>query len=170
MRGSTAIRSRHGQSVANDKMSLKYLVGSGDRIGLVVLPFLILGAALNVLYPTVFAVGGPAPTFQVVAWIGLAVGLVFWLWSVVLILTWVPKHGLITTGPFALMKHPLYTSVALLVVPSVGMLLNSWLGIGVGIVMYLASRRYSPEEERALADSFGHEWDAYADTVRMPWL
>ena len=134
------------------------------------LPVLVIGVLLNVLYPAVFSVAGPPYWLRVVSIVGLVVGVAVWAWSVVLILTKVPKHELITTGPFALMKHPLYTSVALLVVPCIGFLLNSWLGIAVGLVMYASSRRYAPLEERALAETFGTTWDEYTAHVRIGWL
>jgi hypothetical protein len=38
------------------------------------------------------------------------------------------------------MKHPLYTAVALLVVPWLGFLLDTWLGAVIGEGLYLASR------------------------------
>jgi Isoprenylcysteine carboxyl methyltransferase (ICMT) family. len=44
-------------------------------------------------------------------------GVTIWIWSVVLILTKVPRGELITSGPYALVKHPIYTGVALLVLP-----------------------------------------------------
>ena len=151
-------------------MNIKALVGAGDRIVKPVLPFLVIGVALNVLYPSVFGVGGPLPALKVAALVALVPGVVGWLWSVVLILTRVPKHELITGGPFALVKHPLYTAVSLLVVPAIGILLNSWLGVVIGLVMYLASRRYAPGEEETLSREFGDEWDRYATGVLAPWL
>jgi hypothetical protein len=36
--------------------------------------------------------------------------------------------------------------------------------------MYLASRRYAPDEERELAGRFGRMWDAYLERVTVPWL
>jgi protein-S-isoprenylcysteine O-methyltransferase Ste14 len=67
-------------------------------------------------------------------------------------------------------KHPLYTSVSLLVLPALGLLLNTWLGIALGLVMYLATRLYAPREEWELADRFGAAWDEYAAGVRFPAL
>jgi protein-S-isoprenylcysteine O-methyltransferase Ste14 len=87
-----------------------------------------------------------------------------------LILTKIPKKELITTGPYALMKHPLYTGVALLVLPWVGFLCDTWLGALVGIVVYIGSRLYSPEEEQMLAKIFGERWEAYCGRVKLPWL
>jgi protein-S-isoprenylcysteine O-methyltransferase Ste14 len=151
-------------------MKLKALVGSGDRIGLLTLPFLVIGLALNVWRPSVFSVGGPSSVVKVVSAAVLAVGLVGWAWSVVLILTRVPRHELITDGPYAVVKHPLYTAVALLVIPWVGLLLNTWLGVLIGIVIYAGSRMFSPDEERALSKTFGPTWDEYSDRVKIRWL
>ena len=97
-------------------------------------------------------------------------GVIVWIWSVVLILAKVPRGQLITSGPFSLVRHPLYTDVALLVLPWVGFLLDSWLGALVGIALYIGSRLYAPDEEEALAGRFGARWDAYVDTVKFPWL
>lgn len=61
-------------------------------------------------------------------------------WLVVLILSRVPRGQLITTGPFTLVKHPLYTGVALLVLPWAGFLLDTWLGAALGSILYVATR------------------------------
>lgn len=151
-------------------MNLKALVGSGDKIGLLVLPVLAIGLALNVLFPTVFRVGGPPPVLRAISILLLIPGVAIWLWSVVLVLTKVPKKELITGGPYALVKHPLYTGVALLVLPWLGFLFDTWLGALVGIVLYVASRLFSPAEEGALAQAFGPAWDAYIAKVKLPWL
>lgn len=151
-------------------MSARALVGSGDRIGLVVLPFLLLGVALNVWRPSLFGVGGPRPALRALSLAVLALGLVNWAWSAALILTWVPRHRLITSGPFAVVKHPLYTGVAFLVLPWAGFLADTWLGALLAGVLYLASRRFAPEEERALSAAFGPAWDDYRARVMAPWL
>ncbi len=151
-------------------MKLKILVGSGRRIGLLTLPFLVIGLILNVLFPSLFKVGGPPTALMVISIVILIPGVTIWIWSVVLILTKVPRHELITTGPYSLVRHPLYTGVALLVLPWIGFLFNSWLGALIGIVVYVGSRIFSPEEEEILGKIFGAAWDEYRNTVQMPWL
>jgi protein-S-isoprenylcysteine O-methyltransferase Ste14 len=146
------------------------LVGSGDRIGVFTLPFIIAGVILNVLYPSVFSVGGPGIALRVASAVALLVGVTVWLWSALLILVRVPRGELITTGPYSLVKHPLYTGVSLLVLPWVGFLVNSWLGAVIGVVMYVASRLFAPAEEAELARAFGGAWDRYRASVRVPWL
>lgn len=146
-------------------MKLRTLIGSGERITRATLPFLVAGVALNVLFPTAFGVGGPPPALRAISIVVLIVGVVTWLWSAALVLTRVPRGELITTGPFSVVKHPLYTGVSLLVLPATGFLLDTWLGLLLGVVMYAASRRYAPAEEAALADRFGDEWDDYCSRV-----
>jgi protein-S-isoprenylcysteine O-methyltransferase Ste14 len=151
-------------------MNVKALVGRGDKIALVVLPFLIVGVILNVALPRLFDVGGPSELLRVVSIVVLIPGVTIWIWSAVLILTKVPRGELITGGPYALVKHPLYTAVALMVLPWIGFLLNTWLGVLIGAVLFVATRIFAPEEEAALATTFGARWDAYATTVKAPWL
>jgi protein-S-isoprenylcysteine O-methyltransferase Ste14 len=151
-------------------MKLKVLVGSGDKIGLLTLPFLIIGLILNIIFPSFFSVGGPSTVLTVISIIILIPGIVIWIWSVVLILIKVSKKELIISGPYSLVKHPLYTGVALLVFPWIGFLLNTWLGALIGIVLYIGSRVFSPEEELILSKAFGTAWDEYCNNVKIPWL
>jgi len=149
---------------------IQLLVGSGDTIALFAAPFAAVGLAANILAPSIFAVGGPPSAVQVLAAIVLTAGVIVWGWSAVLILTRVPRGELITTGPYAIVKHPLYTAVALLVLPWVGVLCNTWLGAALGLVLYIASRLFAPREEGELAKAFGSRWDAYCRSVRLPWM
>jgi protein-S-isoprenylcysteine O-methyltransferase Ste14 len=151
-------------------MKLKVLVGSGDKIGLMVLPFLIVGLILNIIFPHKFSVGGPSNTLRTISIIILVPGIIIWIWSVVQILIKVPRQELITNGPYSLVKHPLYVGVSLLVLPWIGFLFNSWLGILIGITLYISSRIFSPEEERILSKVFGTTWDEYCNKVKIPWL
>lgn len=151
-------------------MKLKTLVGSGKKIGLLALPFLIIGIFFNIVNPSFFNVGGPSFALMIISIMILIPGLINWIWSVVLILTKVPKKELITNGPYSLVKHPLYTGVALLVLPWAGFLCNSWLGAIIGIIVYIGSRIYSPEEEKILSSLYGDEWDDYCSKVKIPWL
>ena len=154
----------------HEKATLADLIGSGDRIMLVTLPFLVVGVALQVAFPSFFEVGGPPSWLRTVSIVVLIVGLVVWLWAVALVLRKVPRGELITSGPFAWMKHPIYTGFSLLVLPWLGFLLNSWLGAALGIVMYGATKLYAHREEEVLALAFGPAWDDYRTSVKMPWL
>jgi protein-S-isoprenylcysteine O-methyltransferase Ste14 len=149
---------------------LASLVGSGDKIALLMSPFVVVGVLLNVMFPAAFDVAGPSWALQLLSLVVLAVGVVMWVWTAVLILRKVPRGELITTGPYTVVKHPLYTGVAFLVLPWAGFLLDTWLGVLLGAVLYLASRLFAGEEEAELAATFGDRWDRYATSVKIPWL
>ena len=151
-------------------MNLKTMVGSGDRIGLLVLPFLFVGVVLSLASPAFFTVGGPPAWLGALSIVVLVVGIAIWTWTVALILVNVPRGRLITGGPYAVVKHPLYTTVALLVLPWIGFLLDSWLGVVIGVVLYVASRIFAPAEEAALSRTFGQLWQDYTQSVKLRWL
>jgi len=163
-------RRSRSKNIEGKNMKLKVLEGSGDRIGLLTLPFLIIGLILNIMFPSVFNVCGPSTALKAISIIILIPGVTIWIWSVVLILTKVPKKELITNGPYSLVKHPLYTGVALLVLPWIGFLFNTWLGALIGIILYIGHRIFSPEEEEILSKTFGTTWDEYCNKVKIPWL
>ena len=149
-------------------MNVRALVGAGDRIGLACLPFAVAGLALNLAFPGAFEAGGPPGWLQALSIVVLTVGVTAWAWSVVLILTRVPRGELITTGPFRVVRHPLYTSVALMVLPWLGFMLDTWLGAALGVVLYAAARRYEPDEEAGLEARFDGAWDDYRAGVLLP--
>jgi protein-S-isoprenylcysteine O-methyltransferase Ste14 len=151
-------------------VALKALIGSGDKIGLLCLPFIAVGLALNIVFPSLFSVGGPSPLLRIISLVILIPGIANWIWSVVLILTKVPKGLLITSGPYSIVRHPLYAGVAFLVLPWLGFLLNTWLGLALGIVLYIATRLFSPEEEELLSKAHGTTWDRYTRAVKIPWV
>ena len=151
-------------------MNLKNLIGSGDKIGLFSLPIVVIGLIMNFLMPSFFGVGGPAKELFIVSIIVLIPGVVIWIWCIILIATKVSNHQLITGGPYAVVKHPLYTNAALLVLPWIGFIFNSWLGVVIGIVVYSGSRIYSTEEEKHLSKIFGKAWEDYTRKVMLPWL
>jgi protein-S-isoprenylcysteine O-methyltransferase Ste14 len=151
-------------------MNRRKLVGSGDRIALFTSPFVVVGVILNVANPDLFAVGGPPVWLWWLSVAMLVTGLAIWAWSVILILTNVPRGRLITGGPYAWVKHPIYTAVALLVLPWVGFLLDTWLGVLLGVALYVATRIFAPAEEAKLSRTFGEAWEEYRRRVKLAWL
>lgn len=150
-------------------MQIKALVGAGDRIMALTLPFAVAGLAANILWPSAFRMGLGAPG-TILGLVLVVTGVPLWLTAVAQILRDVPKGKLITGGPFRLMLHPIYTSVALLVIPGCGLFFDSWLGFALGAVLYLASRIFAPAEERDLARRFPEDYPAYRKRVLLPWL
>src|ERR1700690_1790185 len=151
-------------------MNIKELIGNGYKIGRIIYPIMIIGIIINILFPSYFFVEGPSSLLLIVSFIVLIIGLINCIWSQILIFINVPKHKLITSGPFSIVKHPLYTGVALLVIPWVGFMLNTWLGVVLGITLFIILRSYKPEDEKKLSGMFGNAWTEYTEKVRIPWL
>jgi protein-S-isoprenylcysteine O-methyltransferase Ste14 len=150
-------------------MQLKVLVGAGSRVMGLTLPFAAVGIAANILRPQWFTLGFGTGGL-IAAIVLLAIGVPAWISSAVLVALRVPQKKLITTGPFAVMLHPLYTSVALLVIPGLGLLFDTWVGAGIGAILYVSSRIFAPAEEVILMKFFPVEYPAYRKKVLLPWL
>jgi protein-S-isoprenylcysteine O-methyltransferase Ste14 len=151
-------------------MNIKELIGIGNKTSRIIFPIIIIGIVINILFPSYFFIGGPSSLVLIISAIVLILGLINCIWSQILILINVPKHKLITSGPFSIVKHPLYTGVSLLVVPWVGFIINTWLGVVIGIILFIILRTYAPEEEKKLSNMFGNAWTEYTKEVRIPWL
>jgi len=150
-------------------VKLKDLVGAGDRVIAGMLPVAAAGIAANIIWPGVFRMGfGTGGLIAGIVF--LALGGPLWSWAVGQILIDVPRGRLITTGPFSLVLHPIYTFVALLVIPGVGLVLDTWVGFAIGVALYVSSRIFAPSEERQLARDFPNEYPAYRARVFLPWL
>jgi protein-S-isoprenylcysteine O-methyltransferase Ste14 len=151
-------------------MQLKTLVGNGKKIGLLTAPFLVIGIIMNIVFPKNFSVGGPSLPLFLVSLVILIPGIFNWIWSVILIVKKISRKELIKTGPYAIIKHPLYVGVALLVLPWIGFIINTWLGALIGIIVYIGSRLYGPGEEKILKAIFGREWEDYEKSVKIRWI
>jgi len=68
---------------------------------------------------------------------------------------------LVTTGLYSLVRHPLYASNILFVVPGIALLCRSWLLLCVPLFMYAAFRLFIPAEERELRKRFGQTFEEY---------
>ena len=79
-----------------------------------------------------------------------------------------PNLGhLVTTGPYRWCRHPLYLSFILIIL-GLDLMFGSPAGILVTLLLALPSMIYRARlEEKALADRFGEEWEAYKDRTRF---
>jgi protein-S-isoprenylcysteine O-methyltransferase Ste14 len=140
-----------------------------ERVLLGVMGVLLVPLMLWFVSPWVDFARVPLP--EPIRWAGafvLAAGV--WFFSrthAALAHNWAPvlevREGatLVTTGPYRLVRHPMY-SAALVVNVGVSVLSANWLaatGVLLGILVVIAGR--IPDEERMMVDAFGDEYRAY---------
>jgi protein-S-isoprenylcysteine O-methyltransferase Ste14 len=103
-------------------------------------------------------------------WMGFALGILsvaFMTWTQVTLDTqWSAQlqlrenHHLITTGPYARMRHPLYTSVfgwgAAL-----SLLTANWIFVAVSVLAIIGLIVRIPKEEQMMIEAFGDAYKAY---------
>ena len=83
---------------------------------------------------------------------------------------WAPEKSsaLVTDGPNALTRNPMYVGMALVLVGSGLLSGRPWTAVAAGGLLATLTPQVE-REEAALARTFGDEWTAYAGRVRR-WL
>jgi protein-S-isoprenylcysteine O-methyltransferase Ste14 len=76
-------------------------------------------------------------------------------------------HELVRTGPFAWVRHPVYTGLAIHFIGACLATGNVLLILGTLLVTFPAFYARARAEERLLREQFGGEYDRYAKEVGM---
>jgi protein-S-isoprenylcysteine O-methyltransferase Ste14/membrane protease YdiL (CAAX protease family) len=72
-------------------------------------------------------------------------------------------HRLVTSGPYAWMRHPMYSGLALTALGGL-LLYRTWAFVFL-LICFLAVLLRARPEERVLVETFGEEWQAYCRRV-----
>lgn len=100
-----------------------------------------------------------------------AAGLLFTVWARVHLgrnwsgaVTIKQDHELIASGPYALVRHPIYTGLLVALIGS-AMARGEWRGVLAIVVAYAALWRKLRLEERWMVERFGEQYEAYRRRV-----
>lgn len=110
----------------------------------------------------------PLPSWM--RWLGFATGVVsvvFWTWTQTTLDTqWSAQlqlrkdHHLVTAGPYARIRHPLYTGMFGWCI-SLILLTANWIFAGICLLAMLGLMWRIPKEEQMMIEAFGEEYRAY---------
>ena len=149
------------------------------RLG-IALPFLVV-ILLNIIFPAAMDWAHfYSPLYLKIIGLVLAVlclPLLFWVFHSIgkniseTVLT-KDSHELVTHGPYAWVRHPLYGGASILIF-SISLIFGDWVILGYSIVGLLAFRLLViPAEEKQLLDAFGEEYVYYQARTGalLPWF
>ena len=139
----------------------------------ILLGFILVGVALDLLWPRPFLPGWP----QYAGGGGLvALGLALFVWACLTmrragtnIPTSRPTIRIVRHGPFRLSRNPIYLSMAMVFLGTAAMVDGAWLFALFPIWAVLMEWGVIRREERYLAARFGDDYLSYRRTVRR-WI
>jgi len=139
--------------------------GVGPRMGLALAPCLAAALWLRVSEPAYSAIPLPGWLRLALGAVLLGLGLAFWAWSAVYFTRRFFAGGLLTRGPFAWCRNPIYASFIVFLLPSAALLADAWPLLAADVALYAIFRGFIGEEDRMLAERFGAEYQAYRRRV-----
>lgn len=142
------------------------LFGCGPRLAILCLPYIILSLIVMIKYPEFFNLKFiDLPLFKVAGIVWLGLGLIFWVYSAAYFLKYFQPGKLITKGPFALCRNPIYSSIMVFIIPSLGIIFHSGLTLSIALVLYIGFKISIHGETSVLRKLFGEEYNVYEKSV-----
>jgi protein-S-isoprenylcysteine O-methyltransferase Ste14 len=136
--------------------------GAGPRIGRVILPYFASAIALTIIFPRLFTFGEPVRNYLlIIGIILLALGLILYGLTVRLLLKGLKEIRLVTNGTYRYCQNPLYAIIILLIIPGIGLIMNSWLIITTCIIGYIVFKKLIGMEYKEMTEMFGEEYLQY---------
>jgi len=138
----------------------------GPKLALLCLPYILLALIIMIKYPEFFDLRFvDLILFKVSGIVWLGMGLIFWVYSAVYFLKYFQPGKLITRGPFALCRNPIYSSIIVFIIPSLSIIFHSGLTLSIALVLYIGFKISIHGETSVLRKLFGEEYDRYEKSV-----
>ena len=142
------------------------LFGCGPKLALLCLPYILLALIILIKYPEFFDLRFiDLLLFKVLGIVWLGLGLIFWIYSAVYFLKYFQPGTLITKGPFALCRNPIYSSIIVFIIPALAIIFHSGLTFSIALVLYIGFKISIHGETSVLRKIFGEEYDVYEKSV-----
>jgi len=155
----------NNNSISTMKTSMT-LFGCGPRLALLCLPYIILSLIVKFRYPEFFDLKFLDSSFvQVLGIVFLGLGIIFWVYSAIFFLKYFENGKLITKGPFALCRNPIYSSIIVFLIPSLALIFHSGILFSISLVLYLGFKISIHGETNVLRRIFEKEYENYEKSV-----
>jgi len=142
------------------------LFGCGPRLALLCLPYIILSLTIMIRYPEFLDLRFLDLTLlKIIGVIWLGMGLIFWGYSAVYFIKYFKPGTLLTKGPFAICRNPIYSSIIVFIIPALGIIFHSGLTLSIALVLYIGFKISIHGETSVLRKIFGEEYDKYEKSV-----
>jgi protein-S-isoprenylcysteine O-methyltransferase Ste14 len=160
---------RSGERMTADRKAI-------EREGLGYAVVRAIGSLSLIAFLVLFGINSPCMGVLLVPfpgwlrWLGVvlgAVSFVLYVWSQgTLGRAWSPhlqtreKHGLVTTGPYARIRHPIYLAL-LGFLTGIALVTANWFFVALLVVSIVVLALRIPKEEQMMIDEFGDEYRIY---------
>jgi protein-S-isoprenylcysteine O-methyltransferase Ste14 len=142
------------------------LFGCGPKLALLCLPYVILSLIVMYKYPEFLDLGFLDFFYiKVLGFVWLGLGIIYWMYSAIFFLKYFKPGNLITQGPFALCRNPIYSSIIVFIIPSLALVFHSGLVLSIALVLYIGFRISIHGETNVLRRIFGEKYEIYEKTV-----
>jgi len=99
--------------------------------------------------------------FDVIGLCLIVVGFLFFIYPAVTIDKYFNNMQLRTRGLYAYVRHPIYASWIVLIIPGIVLYWGAFLGLTIPFVAYLVFKKFIPVEEDYLLALFGNQYRRY---------
>jgi protein-S-isoprenylcysteine O-methyltransferase Ste14 len=114
------------------------------------------------VWPAIFRLSLPDPLGTIgIVLIGL--GIVMWFFGVITVMPAYSRDQLVTTGVFALVRHPIYSAWITLIFPGLGLVAGAWPMFLTPFIAYATFKHFIGREDEYLTKRYG---EAYLDYRR----
>jgi len=143
---------------------ISYL-GVGPKIFICISPFILIFGIISFLLEPIFRIPIDYYWLILLGGILLIIGLISFIYSEMGLRKAFKASELLTAKAFSYLRHPMYASMGLCVLPGIFIFLNSWLLLLILPMYYLIVRIFIREEEEYLINKFGEKYVHYKEKV-----
>ncbi|MFX1586761.1 MAG: methyltransferase family protein [Promethearchaeota archaeon] len=140
-------------------------LGVGPKMTLALAPFIVLLSILNIIF---------SPTFQLpidqiwiipIGIVLIIIGAFIFIKSELLLRKAYNASELLLTGFYGHIRHPMYGSFILLIIPGIVIMINSWILYFLPFIFYIIFRIFIKQEESYCLKKFGEKYNHYKKNV-----